>query len=128
MPRIPRIVASIGVMKTPPNDVVLRREELYEMVWATPVRQVAMKLGISDVALAKACRKMRIPLPRRGHWAKVAAGHKLRRPALPPIKDGQPSQYRSRVYATTLTPEAAMTLEKELASEQLIRVADELVA
>ena len=45
------------------QDVALRRENLYEQVWNAPVRKIATRLGISDVALAKACRKMRIPLP-----------------------------------------------------------------
>src|SRR5256885_13996917 len=108
--------------------VVLGRDELYELVWTEPVRRIAKRHGISDVALAKACRKLRIPLPKRGHWAKGAAGHKVKRRALPPLKDGQPSQYRTRIHVTTLAPEIAMTLEKELAPEQRIRVADELVS
>lgn len=53
------------------------RHQLYELVWEKPVRQIAAEIGISDVALAKACRKLRIPLPGRGYWAKIAAGHKL---------------------------------------------------
>jgi len=41
----------------------LTREELYERVWQKPIREVAAELGISDVGLAKACRKSNIPLP-----------------------------------------------------------------
>lgn len=52
------------------------REELYNVVWGEPVRTAASRLGISDVALAKACRKNDIPIPPRGHWAKVEAGKK----------------------------------------------------
>lgn len=53
------------------------RRQLYELVWQRPLRDVARELGISDVALGKACRRYMIPLPGRGYWAKVAAGQKL---------------------------------------------------
>lgn len=61
------------------EGVALTREELYEMVWSDPIRTLAKRLWISDVALAKRCRKLRIPLPGVGYWAKKAAGHRVRR-------------------------------------------------
>ena len=40
--------------------------------------------GVSDVAIAKACKQLRIPKPPRGYWAKKAAGQQVdTRPALP---------------------------------------------
>jgi hypothetical protein len=54
------------------------RESLYEEVWQNPVSKVAEKYGISDVALAKVCRKLRIPVPGRGYWARKAAGYKFK--------------------------------------------------
>ena len=59
-----------------PASTPLTREQLYGLVWETPLRQLAPTLGYSDVGLAKACRKMKVPLPGRGHWAKKAAGGK----------------------------------------------------
>jgi hypothetical protein len=44
--------------------------ELFEKVWQTPMVKLAHEIGVSDVAVAKACRKAGIPLPGRGHWAK----------------------------------------------------------
>ncbi|HEX2164095.1 MAG TPA: hypothetical protein VHM02_09120, partial [Thermoanaerobaculia bacterium] len=62
------------------NDlVVLKREGLYELVWSRPVSSVAQDYGLSDVALAKICRRMGIPLPGRGYWAGHAAGRKVTR-------------------------------------------------
>lgn len=55
------------------------REKLYEEVWAQPMRKLAPTYGISDVALAKTCRKLIIPLPGRGYWAKLAAGKSLKK-------------------------------------------------
>jgi hypothetical protein len=59
------------------------REVLYEQVWAEPVRDVARRYGVSDVALAKACRRLSVPLPGRGYWAKRGAGTAPPRPPLP---------------------------------------------
>ena len=52
----------------------MKRSELYAMVWQKPMTKVAEELGLSDVGLAKACRRNDIPVPPRGHWAKVSAG------------------------------------------------------
>src|SRR5690554_3451437 len=58
------------------GDVVTRltREELYGRVWERPIRVLAQEFGISDVALAKTCRRAEVPVPGRGYWAKKAAG------------------------------------------------------
>jgi hypothetical protein len=41
---------------------------------------VARQFNVSDVAVAKACRRNKIPLPGRGYWARVAVGefHRIR--------------------------------------------------
>ena len=70
-----------------PAFSTLPRSELHERVWSKPVRDVAAEFGISDVALAKRCRALRIPLPPRGYWARVAAGQKPKRPPLPPLTE-----------------------------------------
>lgn len=63
------------------------RQTLYEEVWSDPVTIVAERYGLSDVGLAKICRKLRIPLPRRGYWAKVKAGRTMPRMPLPKVAD-----------------------------------------
>lgn len=50
------------------------REELYRKVWEQPLLKVAEEYGISAVALGKTCRKLSVPVPGRGHWAKLAHG------------------------------------------------------
>jgi hypothetical protein len=45
-------------------------QEMFRMVWDTPVLILARQIGVSDVGLAKACRRAGITLPTRGHWAK----------------------------------------------------------
>jgi hypothetical protein len=71
----------------PTNFITLPRSELYERVWSKPVTEVAKEFGISDVALAKRCRALKIPLPPRGYWARVAAGQSPKRPRLPGFHD-----------------------------------------
>lgn len=71
------------------------REELYQKVWEKPMLKVAEEYGVSDVALAKVCRKLSVPLPGRGYWAKLAHGHAVpKKPALPKL-DEVPVIYRS---------------------------------
>jgi hypothetical protein len=66
-----------------PMPLTLSREDLYELAWSKPMSELAKDFGISDVALAKRCRKLRIPVPGRGYWARVDAGQKPYRPKLP---------------------------------------------
>jgi hypothetical protein len=65
------------------------RAGLCEAVWSTPVAVLAEQWGISGPGLAKACRRIKVPLPPRGYWAKLAAGQRLRRPKLPELPKGQ---------------------------------------
>ncbi len=53
---------------------IVTRESLYELVWSKPCSAVAKELGISDVAVEKICRKLEVPKPERGFWAKKAHG------------------------------------------------------
>lgn len=64
------------------------RAELYGSVWSRPMRDVARDLGISDVGLAKLCRRHAIPTPERGHWAKLKHGKKIEQPPLPTLEAG----------------------------------------
>ena len=65
------------------------RLELYRLVWSEPLRKLAQRLGISDVAIAKHCRRSNIPLPGIGYWAKKEAGKQVFQPVFPPRGLGQ---------------------------------------
>jgi hypothetical protein len=62
----------------------LTREQLYELVWSEALVRLGKGLGISDVAIAKQCRKASIPIPERGYWNKLQARHAVVRTPLPP--------------------------------------------
>jgi hypothetical protein len=72
----------------------LKREDLHKLVWTAPVSEIASRMGISDVGLAKACRRADIPLPGRGCWAKVSAGRNVGADPLPPSPAGLPEFIR----------------------------------
>lgn len=61
------------------RDLCLTRERLYDLAWAEPMSKLAKRYGLSDVGLAKICKKMRIPVPWRGYWARKQAGYDDRR-------------------------------------------------
>jgi Phage integrase family len=73
-----------------------KRETLYGLVWTAPVMEVAGRLGVSDVALAKLCRRANIPTPARGYWARTESGQQISRPPLPTAPEGLPELLRIR--------------------------------
>jgi len=73
----------------------LSREELYNLVWKRPMTELAVELGISDVGLAKLCRRNCIPLPPQGfHLRKPCIKKDKLVIPLPPIDSGQQSSFR----------------------------------
>ncbi len=66
----------------------ITRQALYDAVWAQPISKLSKEFGLSDVGLAKACRKLSVPIPPRGHWARKTAGKPVAQVALPPRPPG----------------------------------------
>jgi hypothetical protein len=62
---------------------IFTRQELFELVWSEPMIKLAARYGISGNGLAKACRKADVPVPERGYWNRLQAGHKVKRTPLP---------------------------------------------
>jgi hypothetical protein len=75
------------------NPIKMKRDELYELVWSTPLLQLAKRYGLSDRGLAKICKRMEIPLPGLGYWAKVAAGHAMEKAPLEPLSGSGIAEY-----------------------------------
>ena len=48
----------------------LSRQELYNMVWTTPIKQITENYLVSFQSFKKICRNNRIPLPPNGYWSK----------------------------------------------------------
>lgn len=87
-PRLPRCV-TIGTSHPNGREVRFDRSGLFERVWSLPVATLAAEWGLSGPGLKKACRKLQIPVPPRGYWARLNAGQRVRRPPLPQLPSGQ---------------------------------------
>lgn len=93
----------------------LTRQELFNLVWATPISKLCARFGISGVALAKTCARFDIPRPGRGYWQQLASGLKPRKPKLPSSKapgpivfDGTPRPLEDR---STESPSVVLRTE-----------------
>jgi hypothetical protein len=113
------------------NDetITYRRTELYDKVWKDPVRTVARRYGISDVWLGKVCRKLSVPLPGRGYWARVRNGWPEKQLPLPPLPEGKRSEItvptrRQQVFIGRLLRQE--DVEEARAKPPVIVVPDEL--
>lgn len=96
-----------------PDQNMISREELHALVWETPMIHAAAKYGLSGNGLAKICRKLDVPYPPRGWWAKKAAGKRLRQTPLPQAKGGTPTA-------------AAITMRRDKGAEAGADLTDEL--
>jgi hypothetical protein len=119
-------------MLNDPRSISLPRRHLYEKVWSQPMTTVAHEYGISDVALAKICRKLDIPYPGRGYWRRKQTGKIVKQLPLPPNSDPakQSAAIRKRCPPQPVDHLSVQTKERiqsELAGEQKIEVPDRLV-
>jgi len=79
----PRVIREHTRFRDNGQERWFSREELYELVWTTPLIQLSARLGISDNAIRKRCRSMLVPTPHRGYWQRRAKG--ARRQPLPSL-------------------------------------------
>src|SRR5208282_675477 len=110
-----------------------KRENLYAEVWEQPLTKVAEKYNVSDVAIGKLCRRLKVPLPGRGYWAKKEAGQSLKRTPLPAFKDPPVICYRRhepsiKPQLDSTDPELAKIAEVESHTVPIPTVEHKLVA
>lgn len=94
----------------------IHRNDLYKKVWETPMSRLASDYGISDVALAKICKKLNVPRPPRGYWAKLQYGKKISKPPLPAIDPNEQS-----IHEINIIPNDKNVIQKkDIQVEKLI--------
>lgn len=91
--------------------VTLTREELHRRVWSAPLRAVAAEIGISDVGLAKACKRHSIPTPKQGYWLRRTDRKKTM--PLPP-KHEDDSEVTFYINDSGVRPKLQKTLKLEV--------------
>jgi hypothetical protein len=89
------VVANGGTMDK--DSITLSREVLYGQVWSEPMRTLSKRYGLSDVGLAKICKRLGIPVPERGYWAKKAVGKAHKPRLLKPLPAGSSPESREVV-------------------------------
>ncbi|MEY9419456.1 hypothetical protein ABIF69_005898 [Bradyrhizobium japonicum] len=92
------------------KPVTLSREELYAQVWTTPISRLSAQYGLSGNGLAKICRRLDVPYPPRGYWARKEAGKKVTQMALPTTRPGKRLQ-------VTITPSLPASPPPQVPSE-----------
>jgi hypothetical protein len=113
------------------EKIKLTREELYQKVWSKPATLLAKDLGISDVAIAKICKKLNIPKPYSGYWRQVDVGHGVQSP-LPEIRQGIPKDVviypnRVKIALQAQNPELLAKIELEKRPANHIAIAQNLL-
>ena len=106
------------------------RQELYELVWSEPMVQLAKKFGLSDVGLSKACRRVAIPVPERGYWARRQAGKQTQQRPLPPRGPGMPdsAEIGANAFSTYGTPIDPLVNEATLSPPTFSEAISDLTA
>lgn len=81
------VIGGLAMATDKHPTVTLTREQLYERLWVGSAQELAGELGLSNVDLARVCRKHSIPYPPLGHLAKKVFTAPTSRPPLPPSND-----------------------------------------
>jgi hypothetical protein len=77
------------------NGFLVLPQDLIAFAWSAPMRDLAAKVGISDVGLRKLLNSLGIVTPPQGHWNKVHAGKKVSAPpTAQPRRPGETGRLR----------------------------------
>lgn len=110
----------------PEKKIVLHRDQLYTEVWKTPMLTLAKQYGLSDVGLRKICKRLKVPVPKVGHWQRAEFGKPVRHPRLPDIDSKDLTQVevvvRERLIAdeTTERTIAGCIRREKLPEEKIV--------
>lgn len=109
------------------DGIEIEREAIYLEVWSDPVSTVSKRYGLSDNGLRKICKKLGVPLPEAGYWARLRAGQQIKRPKLP--KHDGPSIVRAwpGAYARRFALDPDETRERRQIEEDEAREESRIV-
>lgn len=93
----------------------MSREELYGLVWSTPMHKLAEMYGLSDRGLAKTCARHLIPVPPRGYWAKLGAGQHVKKTKLRPVENAN----LHTVHIAAFAPRRSVGAQLVLAAQKV---------
>lgn len=77
------------------NDILVLPQDLQDFAWSSPMRDLAAKIGISDVGLRKLLKTHGVITPPQGHWNRVLAGKPVpKTPKAPARRPGETGRAR----------------------------------
>ncbi|HWK03745.1 MAG TPA: hypothetical protein VNS58_08940 [Puia sp.] len=83
------------------ENVILTRQQLFDLVWSQSFLTISKRYVISDAGLYKICVKLDVPVPRGGHWTKRLAD----RPPLGKLPPSLSSEQAVTLVIRTKSPE-----------------------
>lgn len=110
------------------NEILVRPQDLQDFAWSAPMRDLAAKVGLSDVGLKKLLKSHGVITPAQGHWNRVHAGKPVpKTPKLPPRRPGETGRiYVDHRFANVLTPVEPMPSSGPFASATVPEDLDQL--
>lgn len=111
-----------------PDSTCLSRKELYDLVWSKSMVQLAKEFKLSDVGLAKICKKHNIPRPGPGYWAKRDHGKRVNQTPLPDPKKNPEISIDTSGQHRVMMERHAYSAEKLKAIEAVFTVPHKLKA
>lgn len=76
------------------HDILVLPQDLQDFAWSAPMRDLAKKVGLSDVGLKKLLKAQGASAPPQGYWNKVQAGKPVpKRPEMPERGPGQRGRF-----------------------------------
>jgi hypothetical protein len=110
------------------SEILVSPQDLQDFAWSAPMRDVAAKIGLSDVGLKKLLKSHRVITPPQGHWNRVHAGKPVpKSPRLPARRPGETGRIHvDHRFANVLTAVEPMPSSGPFASAAVPEDLDEL--
>jgi hypothetical protein len=110
------------------NEILVRPQDLQDFAWSAPMRDLAAKVGLSDVGLKKLLKSHGVITPPQGYWNRVHAGKPVpKSPKLPARRPGETGRiYVDHRFANVLTAVEPMPSSGPFASAAVPEDLDEL--
>ena len=104
--------------------ITFTRQELLDHVWSKPMNALSKDLAISDVGLAKICKRLGVRRPPQGYWNKVVHNKPVPKPEL--LKGSYPASHTVYLRDSIKSEALQRIKSQEKAEENAIMVPNSL--
>lgn len=117
------------------NDILVLPQDLQDFAWSAPMRDLAARVGLSDVGLKKLLKSHGVVTPPQGYWNKLHAGRPVPKcPRAPARRAGETGRLRvdarfaNVVHAAETLPSSGPFASVEVPEDLAVLHAQELRA